>query len=158
MHKTHGVKIFKSSRVQIFAVSYFGCGSRKFPTIRYFKISLIFRSHEKRKGGLIATVCAGAIYYGISYINLLTFFVTLTSASQSISLVKDSCHQPCPVGMMMRRISSTLSCLSNTLHLFLWNLLIAWNELIQTISDITGGQRSARTPPSLLITGSASPC
>ena len=95
---------------------------------------------------------------GYHYIKLLTFFVTLTSANQSISLVKDGCHQPCPVGMMMRRISSTLSCLSNTLHLFLWSLLIAWNELIQTISDITGGQKSARTPPSLLITGSVSPC
>ena len=152
--------MFKFSRFRIsrFLFSRFGRGSRKFPTIRYFKISIIFRSHEERKGGLISTVCAGAIYYGISYIKLLTFFVTLTSASQSISLIKDSCHQPCPVGMIMRRISSTLSCLSNTLHLFLWNLLIAWNELIQTISDITGGQRSARTPPSLLITGSASPC
>ena len=165
--------MFKFSQFCIsqFLFSHFGRGSRRSQKfglrenlLLYGTLRLASYSGHMRRGKVTwypLFVQVQSIM-GYHYIKLLAFFVTLTSASQSISLVKDGCHQSCPVGMMMRRISSTLSCLSNTLHLtshlFLWSLLIAWNELIQTISDITGGQRSARTSPSLIITGSASPC
>ena len=91
----------------------------------------------------------------ISYIKPLAFFVTLTSTSHSC--LKDGCHQPCPVEMMMRRISSTCIMLVQytTSYIFSFEVCqsfqMSWYSPFLTSLEVKGQQELLPPSSSLVL-------